>query len=263
MSQPILIVLIVSILLLSGCSTMPTRSLAEETETSVSDLPATGRPVLVELFTSEGCSSCPPADRVLSSLARDQGIAPARVIALGFHVDYWDYLGWKDRFASAAFSRRQEAYARQFKINSTYTPQMVVDGALEFVGSNRVNAIDAVKKNAASPKPVVSMTVSDGRLRANAAGLPMHTGATVYLAVAENNLITKVGRGENSGSTLEHAAVVRDFSAIGKIAKSDTTFTVERTLPPSRDWKTENVKLVVFVQEDATLKILAVNEIQW
>lgn len=221
----------------------------------------TATPVLVELFTSEGCSSCPPADRVLLTIAKDTGVSKAKVITLAFHVDYWNYLGWKDRFSSAEFSKRQESYARRFKLNSSYTPQMVVDGSTEFVGSNRPNAIDAITKNASQPKAAVNLEVVEKKLNANITGLPAHSDATVYLAVAESKLFTKVGGGENSGSTLEHASVVRDLIPIGKIPASENALRAEQTIPVNSEWKSENLKFVVFVQENSTLKILAVNEI--
>jgi hypothetical protein len=220
-----------------------------------------GSPVLVELFTSEGCSSCPSADKVLAALPRDNGVGDARVITLGFHVDYWDYLGWKDRFSSAAFSRRQEAYARQFRLDSTYTPQMVVDGAGQFVGSNRGYAIDIISKAAIAAKPTVDLSLTGDKLNIKFGDLPAHTGASVYMAVAENNLSTRPGRGENSGSLLEHAAVVRHFGEAGKIAAGQKTFSSDTIVPTDKDWKAGNLKYVVFVQEDATLKVLAVNEI--
>lgn len=248
---------------LHGCTTMSgDRVSAENADNAPQPVVIeTGTPVLVELFTSEGCSSCPPADRVLLTLAKDAGVAKAKVITLAFHVDYWDYLGWKDRFSSAQFSTRQQAYARQFKLDSSYTPQMVVDGSLQFVGSNRPNAIDAIGKKASQTKATVNLDIEGNKLRTSVSGLPTHSDATVYLAVAESKLFTKVGGGENSGSTLEHASVVRELTAIGKISALDSIFRIEQTLSSNRQWKSENVKFVVFVQENSTLNVLAVNEI--
>ncbi len=219
------------------------------------------RPVLVELFTSEGCSSCPPADRVLTVLQNDQLIPDAEVITLAFHVDYWDYLGWKDRFSSAAFSQRQAAYARQFKLDSSYTPQMVVDGAFEFVGSNRANANKNIAASAAKPKAAVDLGLKANKLTANVSGLASHAGATLYLAVAESKLSTRVRGGENSGSTLEHTSVVRDLLPIGIIKSGENKISVEREVSANKDWKSENIKYVVFVQENSTMKVLAVNQI--
>ncbi|MEP6789026.1 MAG: DUF1223 domain-containing protein, partial [Acidobacteriota bacterium] len=223
---------------------------------------ATGKkqPVLVELYTSEGCSSCPPADRVLSILQNDQLIPNANVITLGFHVDYWDNGGWKDRFSSHDYTARQEAYARQMRIDSTYTPQMVVDGSTEFVGSNRAQANDAIAKVAAQPKGSIDLKVDNGRLFANISGLTTHNDATVYLAVTENGLTTSVGGGENAGEKLVHSSIVRQLVPIGTANASDNSVKLESVVPVNSDWKTENLRYVVFVQENNTLKVLAVNQ---
>ena len=229
-----------------------------ETKSETSFAISNRQPVLVELFTSEGCSSCPPADRVLTTLQNDQLVPNAEVITLEFHVDYWNYLGWKDRFSSNEFTKRQEAYARQLGLNSTYTPQMVVDGSREFVGSSRAKANETIAQSAAEPKAAVEVTVVDGKLHVTVKGLKEHSDATVYLAVAENKLFTKVGGGENSGSTLEHTSVVRSLTPIGTIKKAENGITTELSVPKNAGWNVENTKYVVFVQENSTLKVLAV-----
>lgn len=219
--------------------------------------PRAKHPVLVELFTSEGCSSCPPADRLLTSL-RTEKIGNAETITLSYHVDYWNSLGWKDRFSSAEFTRRQEAYARQFRLGSSYTPQMVVNGTAEFVGSNRAKANDVIGNATSEVVGTIDLTINGRKLTADIQGLPGRSDATVYLAVAESGLFTKVGGGENSGSTLEHSSVVRHFVPIGKIKNGESTSKIERDLPQNSEWRTENVKYVVFVQDNATLRVLAV-----
>ena len=108
-------------------------------------------PILVELFTSEGCSSCPPADTLLTRLAAEKIVGGAQVVALAFHVDYWDRLGWKDRFSSAAFTERQHRYAAAWQTDRIYTPQAVVDGRVEFVGTDATRALDALTTSAARP----------------------------------------------------------------------------------------------------------------
>ena len=245
----------------SGC---PTQSAQEQPIANVPDPPAaTGakkQPVLVELFTSEGCSSCPPADRVLTILQNDQLVPNADVITLGFHVDYWDDGGWKDWFSSLAYTRRQEAYARQLRIDSPYTPQIVVDGSTEFVGSNRATANQVIAKSAVQPKAAIELKVDNGKLLVNIPALPAHADATVYLAVAESGLTTRVGGGENSGETLVHTSVVRDLIPIGTIKASENSASLESAIPTNADWKSENLRYVVFVQENNTLKILAVNQ---
>jgi len=219
------------------------------------------RPVLVELFTSEGCSSCPPADRVLTVLQNDQLVPGADVITLAFHVDYWNYLGWKDRFSSNAFSKRQEDYARRFKNNSSYTPQIVVDGTAEFVGSNRAKANEAIAKSAAEPKAGIELSFSANKLFVNVSDFGIHSDATVFLAVAESKLFTNVGGGENRGEKLEHTSVVRDLIKIGSVKTSENAFRGESVIPVNSEWKSENFKYVVFVQENDGMKVLAVGQV--
>lgn len=168
-------------------------------------------PVLVELFTSEGCSSCPPADRLLGELDREQPVASAEVIALGEHVDYWDELGWHDRFSSPLFTARQQAYAQRFGIAGPYTPQMVVDGRTEFVGSDGRRARDVIR--AAATRPKLALTIGkvavDGR---RVSGEVVPGGADVgslYAALVDPEDVTEVREGENGGRRLVHAGVVR------------------------------------------------------
>lgn len=245
----------------SGCLTQSAQ------ENSAADIPLTPvskggkQPVLVELFTSEGCSSCPPADRILTTLQRDQLVPNAEVITLGFHVDYWDRLGWKDSFSSAEFTRRQEAYAAQFGNDSSYTPQIVVDGVSEFVGSNRGRANEEIAKSALNAKGTIDLKIDKDKLTGLISGLVNKGGATIYLAVAESELSNRVGSGENSGNTLNHASVVRELKQIGTIDRKNVEKTFDVVLPSNSDWKAGNVKYVVFVQENSTLKILAVNQV--
>ena len=218
------------------------------------------RPVLVELFTSEGCSSCPPADRVLTTLEKDQLVPNAEAITLAFHVDYWNSLGWKDRFSTAAFTRRQEEYARRFGNDSSYTPQIVVDGSNEFVGSNRAKANEVIGARAAEPKGLIELNFAANKVGVSISELGSHSDATVYLAVAESKLFTNVGGGENRGEKLEHTSVVRDLIAVGKVKGGESTFRSETAAPQNSEWKTENVKYVVFVQQNNDKKVLAVGQ---
>lgn len=254
------LILILAASLIAGCVVTSGEKAPNNSSSVPTAASGKGKPVLVELFTSEGCSSCPPADRLLTTLDRDVGVKDAAVITLAFHVDYWNYLGWKDRFSSAAFSKRQENYVRQHKLDSAYTPQMVIDGTAQFVGSNRVQAIDAISKSSSAPKAAITLSLAASELSVKIEGLPQNTNATVYLAAAESKLFTKVGGGENSGSTLEHTAVVRDLAPIGSAA--NTTFDGNFAVPVNSAWKKENLKYVVFVQDNATLKILAANQIK-
>lgn len=226
---------------------------------------AAGRtPVLVELFTSEGCSDCPPADTVLARLVADQPIAGAEVIALGEHVDYWDQLGWKDRFSSAALTNRQQTYGAHFNLDSVYTPQMVVDGRTQLVGSDAAAARRAIERAAAAEHPSLTLRVDAESERAiavtvNVAGGP-HRGrgdrADVQVAITEDAVISEVKRGENRGRTLTHAAVVRSMTTIGQVA-ADGAAAARAEIPLAADWRRDRLKAVAFVQEQRGRAILA------
>lgn len=172
-------------------------------------------PVVVELYTSQGCSSCPPADAYLGKLAKRDNI-----IALSFHVTYWDYLGWKDRFALKAATKRQRAYSRHFGRGYVYTPQMVIDGQSEAVGSRRVSVDRAIGKAARRTDKiaVAFRKAADGTLHAE---LPMRQAsgaaerATVWLVFFDNNHTTDIRRGENGGKKLTYHNVVRRLAAVG------------------------------------------------
>ena len=242
----------------SGCLSQA----AQDTAIANAPIALVNKPVvLVELFTSEGCSSCPPADKMLFFLDHEQTVPTANVITLGFHVDYWDQGGWRDRFSSPVFTKRQEGYSRQFKLDSIYTPQMIVDGATQFVGSNGASANAAILNSVAQPKGTVDITTSGNQMHITISKLPEHTDSAIYLAVAESGLTTKVGGGENSGSKLEHTSVVRDLIPIGTAIAKETTAIVDHAIPTNLLWKRENLKYVVFVQENSTLKILGAGQI--
>lgn len=212
-----------------------------------------GGPVVVELFTSEGCSSCPPADALLGKLDQERNAQP-QVIVLGEHVDYWNDLGWKDRFSSADFSRRQNQYARQFKLNSVYTPQMVIDGRYQLVGNNEGSVREKISAAAHKPKATaITLSWNQGKLTVNARG-PVRGSEGIFLAITENGLSTSVARGENSGRTLRHSGVVRTLHKIGKISGGHFSSTVPVELQPG--WKPENLRVVVFAQSEGTGEVL-------
>ncbi len=221
----------------------------------------TRQPVLVELFTSEGCSSCPPADRELTFLETQQPVSGADVITLAFHVDYWDSPAWKDAFSSAEFSERQESYTRAMKLGSNYTPQMVVDGQHEFVGSDSRRASDVISKSSHQPKGAVSLGVAESALTISIDQIPKHEAATVYLATAEDRISTNVRGGENGGNTLSHTSVVRKLQSVGPLTAGELNYKSSVDLPASSAWKKENLKYVVFVQEDVSKKVIAAGRI--
>jgi hypothetical protein len=211
--------------------------------------------VVVELFTSEGCSSCPPADELLGHLRQDLASKNIQVIPLGFHVDYWNSLGWKDRFSSAEFTQRQEQYARSLRVDGPYTPQMVVDGELEFVGNSAGQAQRAIGQASSQPETAeVQLSVTGSDQLAIQVKAPVSAGdANVMLAITEDNLTTKVGSGENGGRTLHHAAVVRELRQLGRI--HDGGFEAHVPIKTEKDWKREDLRAAVFVQQGASGKI--------
>lgn len=218
-------------------------------------------PVLVELFTSQGCPSCPAADKVLAELETAQPIAGAEIITLAWHVDSWDTFNWKDEFAAPAFTQRQTIYSRALFINPIYTPQMFVDGTVYFIGSRQDKATKAIENAVKTAKPEIDLAISSEKLSVNIPNLPKHQTATVYLAFTESNLVRKIGSGNNAGKTLVHPSVARRLQALGTIDAQASQFKIETFLQTEPEWKRENVKAVVFVQENATRKIIAVGRI--
>jgi hypothetical protein len=226
-------------------------------------------PVVLELFTSEGCSSCPPADALLARLDKTQPIPGVEIIALKEHVDYWDHFGWKDRFSSAQFTARQSDYALAFGSVTIYTPQMIVDGRTEFVGSAEGRARQAILQAARAPKAVVQLEWSP-RAAAGAAEVPLRVrigqlgGATpgdraeVFLAITEGNLHSDVSRGENAGRKLDHAGVVRVLRVIGNAdLGANPSFAAQPGVAIAAGWQRANLRAVVFVQERRRRRVLA------
>jgi hypothetical protein len=222
-------------------------------------------PVVVELFTSEGCSSCPPADALLSRLEKTQPVEGALVLPLAMHVDYWNYLGWSDPFSSAEFSARQGEYAAAYGKDGVYTPQMIVDGVKEFPGGNTGLALESISKAARTPKAEVRLTRAafEGgvRLGVSVERSPQLTEgdvAYVLLAVTESDLSTDVRRGENAGRKLGHAAVVRRLTTLGPLPdRPGEAFAAETNITFDKNWRRANLRAVVFAQERGSRRILA------
>ncbi len=219
----------------------------------------TRTPVIVELFTSEGCSSCPSADKLLADIERTQPIPNAQVLVLSEHVDYWNRLGWRDPFSTHGFSERQSAYADSFHNDGVYTPQMVVDGKAEFVGSNGANAKKAIAEAASQPKAHVTLSGGE-KLTVNVDQVPGNAAADVLLAVTEDNLRSDVRSGENSGRQLNHTGVVRRLTVLGKT--HDGTFSAQVNPQLAADWKRANLQAVVFVQDSKNKHILGAASIK-
>ena len=209
---------------------------------------------VVELFTSEGCSSCPPADRLASQIYKSYKSQNKPVFVLAFHVDYWDYIGWKDRFAKHEFSERQHLYGEKFNLGSIYTPQMIVNGETQFVGSDSEAAENAIKDVLKTNSQYgISMEVSwvdskQLKIKYNLTSAPEN--AVINIALVEKNLSTDVKRGENSGRKLEHDNVVREFDT--SIAKEKS----ERKLRVAEDITLTNSTLIAYVQDKNSFKIL-------
>ena len=220
-------------------------------------------PVIVELFTSEGCSSCPPADALLSQYAKSSPVPGVEVIALGEHVDYWNHGGWADPFSAALFTSRQNDYSTAFHLDSVYTPQIIVDGKAQLVGSDGDAAASAIRRAARLPKAWVTLLeTAPGRLSVSVGHLPASAAtdpAEVYLAVTEDSLTSAVGGGENAGRHLSHSAVVRALVPIGTITGS--TFTASPTVTLKPGWRRGHLHAVVFAQERESRRIIGASEI--
>lgn len=226
-------------------------------------LSADSAPILVELFTSEGCSSCPPADALLQKLDSSQPVHGAQLIVLSEHVDYWDHDGWKDPNSSAALTERQAAYERALKLETPYTPQFIVDGNREMQPDNPQQVGKLFHEAAAAPKIPVSIgevSVDVGnppvvRTRIEVDGNSDKNDADIYVAVALDHVESQVLHGENGGRHLTHVAVVQQLTRIGTLQKGKSFGeTVRLKLKPGTDLN--NVRIVAFVQEPGPGRLL-------
>jgi hypothetical protein len=199
-------------------------------------------PILVELFTSEGCSSCPPADRLLESL-------DPQAIVLSEHVDYWDGLGWRDPYSGHANTQRQEAYARGFGIAGPYTPQMVIDGVTEFVGNDARRAMDEMTRARSREKIGVHLSRTAAGVQVQVD--PAAKAADVWLALADDSGTSQVAAGENQGRRLHHVAILRSLRKIGAV-KRGAAFSQNVAVPP------DTGRVIVFVQDSGLGKVYGV-----
>jgi len=214
---------------------------------------------VVELFTSEGCSSCPPADDLVAKIQKENNDQPVYILA--FHVDYWNNLGWKDSFSSSAFSKRQNQYADWLNLRSVYTPQVIVNGRKEFVGSDEGslrNAINAGLQNV-SPAQVtlndVQITQQGVNLKYQTVGVATHS--SLILAVIQESATTEVKRGENGGRTLSHVQIVRSLQAVDFDQRNGGTAHID--LPGRLNLK--NSELIAFLQNNSTGEIMAATKV--
>jgi hypothetical protein len=213
-------------------------------------------PVLVELFTAEGCSSCPPADEWLLQMDKVQPLAGAQLIVLSEHVDYWDHDGWKDSHSSKLFTDRQEDYDRRFGLKTTFTPQMVVDGAAQMNGSNGplvARAIEGSVSRARIPVRISSVSVANEktlRVHLEVDALPADfktRKAEIFVAIALNHAQSHVSGGENKGRDISHVAVAESIDKVGTVDKAKNFDRKVQVKVKSADLA--NLRLIAFVQE--------------
>jgi hypothetical protein len=223
-------------------------------------------PVVVELFTSEGCSSCPPADTLLAKLEAQQPVPKTQIIALEEHVDYWNNGGWTDPFSGREWTLRQEEYAAVLKNQNPYTPQLVVDGHAELVGNRPDAALQAIESASAQPKTHVSVSVAPSSkpgveqaavLVDRLIGSKHGDKPEIWLAITESGLHSAVSAGENAGSELHHASIVRTFRKLGSInLNKETSFSANSPVHLDSSWNRQHLLVVVFVQDRKSRQIL-------
>jgi hypothetical protein len=220
-------------------------------------------PVLLELFTSLGCSSCPPADKLLAEIDRQQPIPGARLIALSEHVDYWNTPKWSDPFASVAYTDRQQAYDSRLGVEA-YTPQLIVDGSAALVGSDWHKAADAIERALHGPRIPVHVTATRNETKAKldiAAG-PNETAnkAIVFLALARDRAETRVGGGENAGRDLSEVAVAYSIQQLGKIG-ARSTFAKSLSIELPAKWQAGDLRVIVFVRKSDTMQVIGADQV--
>jgi hypothetical protein len=211
---------------------------------------------LVELFTSEGCSSCPPADELVAKVQKEVGDKPIYILA--YHVDYWDRLGWKDAFSNADYSKRQNEYARWLNLSQVYTPQIIVNGKTEFVGSQEGALRNAIKNGLQGSNGVrlnlriIHNVNNSASVQYNVEGKTGNPGSVLSLALVQKQAVIKVERGENGGRTLSHAQIVRDLQTL-PLSKNNGGATV--SLPKGFD--ASGWEVIGFVQNTSNGAVLA------
>jgi len=223
------------------------------------------QPVIVELFTSEGCSSCPPADSLLAKLALEQPFEGIEILPLEEHVDYWNTLGWSDPFSSVDFSRRQEQYAVVLPDGGVYTPQMIVDGRAQFIGNRTHEARDQIRWAASHPKShllLTSLAPPNAHTRSfevrldPSASAPNSSSLELWIALTEKGLHSNVTSGENAGQNLQHAPIVRLLrkqQALSLPLNMPVTFTLDL----NDNWNPANLTAIAFLSNPQTHQIHA------
>jgi hypothetical protein len=242
--------------LITACgSQVDDRDTAVTSGAATATSPAAPRVILAELFTSQGCSSCPPADRLLSSIGDLAG--EAEVIPLAFHVDYWDDLGWRDPFSDAAWTERQQRYAARVSGGRVYTPMLVVQGSAHMVGSSRGEIASALARAARAPDSGATITgrsATPERVAVDASA--GDSSARAWVALVESGIDTEVTRGENQGRVLRNDHIVRRLRPAFDLAPRERkSETVELGLDPA--WRRDRLVVVLFLQDPESLAIRA------
>ncbi len=256
-NQPASLALLTPILLLFiGCTSQALEPPTREQRSSSAPV------VVVELFTSEGCSSCPPADRTLAQLLNRAQRDNLPVVGLSFHVDYWDRLGWKDRFADPAYTRRQRDYALAFRLRSVYTPQAVVNGTDQFIGSD-VKRLDRAVSAGLKQKPTGALKLTPTKAdtfdgwEVGFDTQDVGSDMVLNLALVEDGAVSRVTRGENAGRKLQHVNIVRVFRTVALTKKPSGRVQLQRP----QTLQAKNVKLIGYVQHAKTKAIGTAAEI--
>ena len=253
--------------LLGNCFT--NRAEAQTFWDSLTLAPARPR-VLVELFTSQSCSSCPTADRTLARLFYEQPLKNVKIIALGQHVDYWNYLSWRDTFSSPLFSKRQKEYARYFGTRQIYTPQMIVDGTYEFPGHRYGKALELIRYAAERAEELKIRSCSlklkgKGQLSifVQAKAHKRLEKFSLYFALAQKRLSTKIRNGENAGKNLHYSSVVRYLKRISRFEASaleSQELRFHHKFSPKARWNRKRLMYLSFAQSRINGRILGSRE---
>jgi hypothetical protein len=214
---------------------------------------------LVELYTSEGCSSCPPADEVLIKIKKEY---PSKVYLLGFHVDYWNSQGWKDMYSDAAYSKRQQEYATVFGLNSIYTPQMVVNGQVQFVGSDeaklRTCLESQLKINVVTDIKATAAIIADGGVLVTYQLNPLQD-MLLHVALIQFHASTSVKKGENAGKNLQHVNLVRDLRTVMVAQGKTIQGSVKLNIPAGLS--AADCGIIAFVQERQSMQVKGATEL--
>lgn len=237
------------ILVIIGCVSLYSFTRKKEQKT----VAASNGFAVVELFTSEGCSSCPPADIAVADLQKE---FPGNVFILSFHVDYWDYLGWKDEYSNAAYTKRQQDYGEYFSLSSIYTPQVVVNGEKELVGSNRNQLHTIVEKDLTdSPDAIIHLTAATNKMSVIVDyDYTSKEKSVINFALVQLQASSDVKRGENGGRKLQHVNVVRDFKTT-EASSGKINLSIPAGLTPN------DVKVIAYVQNVNNRKVTGVTSI--